>query len=336
MRKRWYPPVRAGLNATRIILPLLGSDDAGTEAIDSGSESNSPATIAAYLLARFSQSRDDINKKIARGDIYASTGEPISRSTPYQPGEWVFLYRDPPADEPTVLALNDIEILYQDEQLLVIDKPHQVSVIPRGRWVTQTALVHLRNTLNLPNLSPLHRLDRPTAGILVFSLNPAERGKYQMLFQNRQVSKEYLAVASKPKDLTQFPLEVSSRIVKERGIPRAQEISGEPNAFTYIEVAATKATKATHATSDTALYRLKPNTGKTHQLRLHMNSLGLPIVGDPFWPVLHPDLLADQTPEIPLQLLAHRLEFTDPLTGERRIFESRRGLAAWSANLAPY
>ena len=315
MRTRWLPPIRDGLNATRIILPPI-------EPNASGAGLKSGLTVANYLRTRFPDDISGVERKLLAGDIYNGAGQPITENTAYQAGDWIFLYRDPPTDEPEVPGLKDIEILYRDSHLLVIDKPHQVSVIPRGRWVTQTALVHLRRTLNLPDLSPLHRLDRPTAGGLVFSLNPSERGRYQTLFQNRMVTKEYLAVANCPTRRSQFPLQVKSHIVKRRGEAQAVEIPGEPNAVTNIELLDTN--------GEAALYRLKPLTGKTHQLRLHMNSLGLPIKADPYWPVMRPDLLADQCPELPLQLLAQRLEFTDPLTTERRVFTSRRRLAAWS------
>jgi len=323
VNSRWRPPVRQGLNATRVILPPISE----TPNTGAGGQYPIPATVAQYLRARFPDDTAGVARKIAQNDVYDGQGNPISEQTAYVAGEWIYLYRDPPTDEPVVPGLSEIEILYRDNHLLVIDKPHQVSVIPRGRWVTQTALVHLRRTLNLPQLSPLHRLDRPTAGVLVFSLNPEERGRYQTLFQTRKVKKEYLAVAGIPQDAGRFPRQVKSRIVKERGVAQAQVVPGEPNAITEIELLDTA--KAV------TLYRLKPLTGKTHQLRLHMNSLGLPILGDPFWPEMRPDLLADQTPELPLQLLAQRIEFTDPLTTQRRVFTSRRQLVAWPTPIEP-
>jgi len=303
---------RNGLNPTRVRLP-----DADAERFETG---------LAYLQARFPDSADRIAQLVSNGEVYADNGEPINAQTPFQPHTHLYLFRDPPTDEPIVEALNDIEILYQDENLLVIDKPHQVSVIPRGRWVTQTALVYLRNKLDMPQLAPVHRLDRPTAGVLVFTTNPEVRGAYQVLFQDRKVHKEYLAVTAAPSSHgfssgSEYPKTVSNRIVKVKGIARAQEFPGETNAETAIELLGVK--------SEVALWRLKPKTGKTHQLRLHMNSIGFPIIGDPFWPEMRAELAGDPDPDPPLQLLAKVIEFIDPITGEQRRFESRRSLNCW-------
>jgi len=303
---------RAGLNPTRVRMP----DDGAW------------ATAAEFLLARFPQHAQRSAELIANGEVYDAAGVPITTQTPYQTNRDLYLFRDPPTDEPPVPALNEIEILYQDNDLLVIDKPHQVSVIPRGRWVTQTALVYLRNNLDLPELSPVHRLDRPTAGVLVFTTRPQVRGAYQTLFQKRKVHKEYLAVTQAPPagselaNANSYPKTISSRIVKQHGVTRAEEVPGEPNAETELHLAGIKDSKA--------LWRLHPKTGKTHQLRLHLNSLGLPILGDPFWPELvPPDSEQALHPDPPLQLLAKVMEFIDPFIGEHRSFESRRALSCW-------
>jgi tRNA pseudouridine32 synthase / 23S rRNA pseudouridine746 synthase len=180
----------------------------------------------------------------------------------------------------------------------------------------ESALVRLRRDLDLPTLSPAHRLDRLTAGVLVFTVDPSVRGAYQTLFAERQVRKVYEAIAPFRPDVD-LPTVVRSRIVKERGVPRAQEVPGPVNAESLIQLVSPG--------PELAGYRLVPSTGRTHQLRLHMHSLGLPIVNDNFYP----DLL-DVDPEdysAPLQLLARSLEFTDPLTGAARRFESRRALA---------
>ena len=304
---------RNGLNPTRVRLPDVEATQVGRE--------TQFETGLAYLQARFPDSADRISELVSNSEVYADNGEPINAQTPFQPHTHLYLFRDPPTDEPIVQALNNIEILYQDENLLVIDKPHQVSVIPRGRWVTQTALVYLRNKLDMPGLAPVHRLDRPTAGVLVFTTNPEVRGAYQMLFQDRKVHKEYLAVTAAPPSGSEYPKTIRNRIVKVKGIARAQEVPGEINAETAIELLGVK--------SEVALWRLKPKTGKTHQLRLHMNSIGFPIIGDPFWPEMRADLAGDPDPDPPLQLLAKVIEFIDPITGEQRRFESRRSLNCW-------
>ncbi|QAY70128.1 pseudouridine synthase [Xylanimonas protaetiae] len=302
-------PVRDGLNPTRLVLP----HDAASVA--------RWGTAVEYLVGRFPDDSERLLEKVAAGEVVTGRGVRVDVDTPYEPRGFLFLYRDPPADEPRVPALDDVAVLHRDENLLVVDKPHLVATMPRGRWVTQTVLVHLRRTLDLPELAPAHRLDRPTAGVLVLTVRARVRGAYQDLFQERRVRKVYEAVAPLPPDGLTFPTTVRSRIVKHRGIAAAQEELGEPNAESLVDLVARDDARGL------GLYRLEPHTGKTHQLRLHLASLGLPILHDPFWPVLLPDAEAD--PARPLQLLSRSLTFTDPFTGEHRTFASRRMLAEW-------
>jgi tRNA pseudouridine32 synthase/23S rRNA pseudouridine746 synthase len=175
--------------------------------------------------------------------------------------------------------------------------------------------------LGLPDLSPMHRLDRITAGVLLFSLRPRERGAYQTMFARREVRKSYLAVAHHDPEL-ELPMTVRSRIIKDRGTPTAYEIPGEPNSETRIQLLQVR--------DGSALYRLDPATGKTHQLRVHMNSLGIPIRNDPFYPRLLD--IGFQDYSRPLQLLAASVEFVDPVTGADRRFDSRRRLDSWNAD----
>lgn len=246
--------------------------------------------------------------KVLAGEVVCADGTVVTASTVLPPDAHVYLYRDLPDEVPVPFA---VPILYRDENLVVVDKPHFLATMPRGGHVAQTALVRLRRSLDLPELSPAHRLDRLTAGVLVFTTRREVRGAYQSLFARGQVTKTYLAQA--PVDARQtFPRTVRSRIVKRRGSLQAVEEPGEPNAETLVERCG-------------PLYRLTPRTGRTHQLRVHMASLGIPITGDP----LYPDVV-DVAPDdfsTPLQLLAHRLEFDDPLTGEARLFLSERTLA---------
>lgn len=303
-------PVRDGLNPTRLVLPH-----------DAAVVSQWP-TALAYLVARFPADRTRLLEKVAAGEIVDQVGQPIDDTTPFQPRGMLYLYRDPPDWEPEVAQLADLRIVHRDENLLVIDKPHFVAVLPRGRWVRQTALVRLRRDLDLPELSPVHRLDRLTAGILVFTVRAAARRDYQLLFERRQVAKEYEAVAELPPVAIDFPTTVRSRIVKERGIAPAQEIPGEPNSSSRIELI--------DVGQDRGRYRLTPKTGKTHQLRLHMASLGMPILHDPFAEFWRSGI-APTANELaqPLQLLARRLAFADPFTGREREFISRRSLSEW-------
>jgi tRNA pseudouridine32 synthase / 23S rRNA pseudouridine746 synthase len=199
---------------------------------------------------------------------------------------------------------------------VVVDKPHFLATMPRGRHVAQTALVRLRRELGLPELSPAHRLDRLTAGVLLFTTRREVRGAYQTLFARGLVRKTYLARAAVDPDLT-LPRVVRNRIAKRRGHLQAVCEPGAPNAETLVELL-----------SPDGLYRLTPRTGRTHQLRVHMASLGLPIIGDP----LYPNVISGAEGEFkdvsdfsaPLRLLAHRIEFEDPLTGLRREFTTER------------
>lgn len=200
-----------------------------------------------------------------------------------------------------------------------MDKPHFLATTPRGSWVTETAVVRLRKELDLPELSPVHRLDRLTAGVLVFTVRREARRAYQMLFDRRLVEKEYEAIAPAAPHLD-FPREVRSRIVKERGVLQAREVDGPVNAVTRIDVTGTAGGRAR--------YRLRPETGRTHQLRVHMNSLGIPILGDNLYPEVYE--VGPQDYSNPLQLLARSLSFHDPITGRPTRFVSRRNLAAWS------
>lgn len=291
-------PVRDGLNPSRIRLPDEG-----------------PATVLEYLTDRFHWDAERVREKVRAGEVVDADGRVVDGRTAFEPGLFVFMYRDP-APEPRVPF--EIDILHRDDELLVVDKPHFLATMPRGLHVVESALVRLRRDLDLPDLSPIHRLDRITAGVLVFSLRPANRGAYQTLFAKREVTKYYEAVAPYRPDV-ELPTTVESRIVKYRGTPTAQQVSGEPNARTRVEMLAVD--------NERALYGLHPATGKVHQLRLHMNSLGLPIVGDNFYPVLLDTDRQDYSD--PLQLLAKSIEFDDPFTGRRRRFDSRRRLAAW-------
>ena len=209
-------PVRDGLNPSRVRLP----------------ESGHWATTLDYLLQRFYSDQDRVREKVAAGEVVDVAGTPIDPQTPFDPDSFVFLYRDPIPERRVPF---EIEILYRDSDLLVIDKPHFLATMPRGFYIVESALVRLRRDLDLPDLSPLHRLDRVTAGVLMFSLRPEQRGAYQQLFAHRKVTKYYEAVAPYRPEID-LPTTVRSRIVKERGTPTADEVPGEPNSMTTIEL----------------------------------------------------------------------------------------------------
>ncbi|AZG47343.1 tRNA pseudouridine synthase C [Gordonia insulae] len=229
----------------------------------------------------------------------------------------MYLYRDLP-DEPPIPF--DLPILHADEHIVVVDKPHFLATMPRGRHVTQTALVRLRRELGTDLVSPAHRLDRLTAGVLLFTLRPEVRAAYQSLFADRLAVKEYRALAPVRTDLS-TTTRVADRIEKTAGDLRACVVDGEVNAISDITLA--------EETDRGGIYHLRPHTGRTHQLRMHMASLGVGIVGDPLYPDVRPDLA--ERPDRgdfsrPLRLIAHSLAFDDPLTGEPRRFMSGRSV----------
>ncbi|ORA31713.1 pseudouridine synthase [Mycobacterium aquaticum] len=254
------------------------------------------------------QSRFGIGAKVLAGEVVCADGAIVDATTTLPAGAHVYFYRDLPDEIPVPF---DIPVLHRDDDIVVVDKPHFLATMPRGGHVAQTALVRLRRELNLPELSPAHRLDRLTAGVLLLTTRRELRGRYQTLFARGAVRKTYVARALGTPN-TALPTVLRSRIIKERGRLQAFEEPGEPNAETLVE-----------AFGD-GLYRLTPHTGRTHQLRVHMTSLGVPILGDP----LYPNVL-DVAPDdfsAPLQLLAQRLEFEDPVTGRTREFISGRAL----------
>ncbi|WP_042387731.1 pseudouridine synthase [Streptacidiphilus melanogenes] len=300
-------PQRQGIDPVRLRLPVEGAWP----------------TVRAYLADRLpAVPASHFDAMLAAGEIHAEDG-PLAPDTAYRPGAWLWFHRELAPETPVPFAL---EVLHRDERILVVDKPHFLATTPRGSHVTETALARLRHELDLPELSPAHRLDRLTAGLALFVIRPVHRGVYQRLFADRLVHKEYLAVAPHRAELT-LPTTVRSHIVKERGIIAAHELpDAEPNAESRIEL-------LEHA-GGLGRYRLLPATGRTHQLRLHMSGLGLAILNDPVYPVVLPERAPDDFSD-PLQLLASVLAFTDPVTGEPLEFTSRRTLAAWPPPAPP-
>ncbi|MBP2453746.1 pseudouridine synthase [Mycolicibacterium lutetiense] len=252
------------------------------------------------------QERFGIGAKVLAGEVVLPDGRVVDAATALPPGAHVYFYRDLP-DE--VAVPFDIPVLHRDENILVVDKPHFLATTPRGGHVAQTALVRLRRDLDLPELSPAHRLDRLTAGVLLFTVRREVRGRYQRLFAEGGTRKTYLARAGGTATV-RLPATLRSRIIKHRGQLQAFTEPGEVNAETVVEELGE------------GIYRLSPRTGRTHQLRVHMASIGLPIIGDSLYPTVI-DVAPDDFDD-PLQLLAHRLEFTDPITGEDREFVSAR------------
>ncbi|MFD7624750.1 pseudouridine synthase [Streptomyces sp. NPDC059851] len=279
--------------------------------------------LGSYLTERYAGTRgaESMARLLHGGRILGPGGRVLRAQDPYEPGAYLWFHRDMDPEPPVPFP---IRVVYRDAHLLVVDKPHFLATTPRGSHIVQTALARLRSELDLPELSPAHRLDRLTAGLVMFSIRPEDRGAYQGLFQERRVDKEYEAVAVHD-PAVELPRTVRSRIEKVRGIIGASEVPGaEPNAETSLGLLDTA--------GGLGRYRLVPHTGRTHQLRVHMNGLGLPILGDPVYPVV-----TDPAPDDfrrPLQLLARTLAFTDPVTGVAHRFESGLELLAWKDRTA--
>lgn len=251
------------------------------------------------------------------GHVLDASNQPLALDAPHREAMAVRYFREVEDEAPMPAGER---ILHADEHIVVADKPHFLPVTPAGRFVRETLLARLQATLGNPDLVPLHRIDRGTAGLVLFSASPSSRAAYQSLFPRRRIHKIYEAIAPALPDLT-FPIRRTSRIVAGEPFFRMREVDGEANAITHVEVLA-----GTDSTRQQGCwhYRLTPDTGRKHQLRVHMATLGAPILNDPFYPLLRG--AAEDDPSSPLQLLARGLAFDDPLTGERREFASERVL----------
>ena len=269
--------------------------------------------VIDFLCHHFKEiQRDSWAQRMKSSEVVSEDGDVFTPQSPFRPNTHLFYYRQLEDEAPIPFRE---EILYQDENIIVADKPHFLPTVPAGRFLFQTLLVRLQESLGSETLVPMHRLDRETAGVVAFCKTPANRGAYQTLFARGEVGKRYQAIAPPLKDL-EFPLLHRSRIETGEPFFRMREVEGKANSETKIEVIA----KA----KDHWLYSLQPKTGKKHQLRLHLNSLGAGILNDPLYPHLQDDKGTDYSR--PLQLLAKSLSFTDPLSGVKHCFTSRREL----------
>lgn len=267
-------------------------------------------TVLDCLCAHFRAiSREQWLDRIARGRVLDAGGAPISPFLAYKEGLRIHYFREVPNETPIPVQE---AILYADEHLVVADKPHFLPVTPAGEYVEQTLLRRLIRTLDNPHLVPLHRIDRHTAGLVLFSANPDSRSAYQSLFPTRKIEKRYEAIARALPDL-ELPRVHKSRLVEGEPFFRMREGEGVSNTETLVDVC--------EKNGDLWRYALYPVTGKKHQLRVHMAALGAGICNDPFYPEVLNDALDDYAN--PLKLLAQSLRFADPLTGQERFFESR-------------
>ncbi|MFT5137175.1 MAG: tRNA pseudouridine32 synthase/23S rRNA pseudouridine746 synthase [Oceanicoccus sp.] len=307
-------PMRHGVSASRVWLPKVGDCKNGSEKYADWE------TILDFLLDRFPFISDDIFKqRMSRGQVVSQTGEAISPVTPYQAEIHVFYYREIPY-EPKIPFRETI--LFKDDHIIVVDKPHFIPVTPTGRFVRECLLSRLKHHYQNEDISPIHRLDRETAGVILYSCNVKARGAYQSLFEKRLVKKTYEAIA--PIVERNFPYTRRSHIMSS-GNPffiMREEKDAQVNAETRMNIIETK--------GNLARYELEPVTGRQHQLRVHMMSIGCPIINDSFYPKLLPNKGEDYSN--PLQLLAKSIQFIDPFTAEQRIFKSERLLHGMSSH----
>lgn len=254
--------------------------------------------------------------RFAQGLVLNDEGEALKASGAYLPNTHLIYFRRL-AREPEIPF--EEEIVFQDDHILVADKPHFLPVTPSGLYLHQTLLSRLKKKTGIQTLSPIHRIDRDTAGLVIFSIKPGERAQYQNLFRDRLVQKVYEAIAPYSEDLiARLPITYQSRIEESEHFLQMQEVEGEPNTDTLIELL--------EASKPWAKYKLTPGSGKKHQLRCHLNALGMPIRNDQIYPILTPYQEYDLDFSKPLQLLAKEISFLDPITGNARSFMSKKVL----------
>lgn len=279
--------------------------------------------VLAFLTERLpALSQAQWQQRLQQGEVLDEAGQAVAAHAPCPSGQrlhyWRWHEHEPELPEAET-------IVFQDDWLVVADKPHFMPVTPAGRFARQSLLARLRHRLGLPELSPLHRIDRDTAGLVVLAVQAHTRGAYQALFRDQAVHKVYEAVAPTPRPQQAFPHEHRSRLEPDaQRFFISREVPGAPNSHSRIECLRL-------LDRGMALYRLQPITGQRHQLRLHMAALGLPILGDAFYPAVRHAPGVDDW-QRPLQLLARRIAWHDPITGQARDFESSRQLAAASGH----
>ena len=269
---------------------------------------------ATAQLADGEQPSVDVDGFLSEGRFVWDDGTPVRADDAYRAHRFVFFHRDL-REEPVVPG--DLVVLHQDERIVVVDKPSFLSSIPRGSHVVQSVVVRARAELGMPELSPAHRLDRVTSGVLLLTTQRQWRAAYQGIFEDRTTRKTYRALAAY--DMArEEPTVIRNHITKPTGQWQAAVVPDAPvNAETLVEL-------ESRVGNELAIYRLTPRTGRTHQLRLHLHGLGIPIVGDPLYPTVTVTDVDDFS--TPLQLLASELAFVDPVDGSARHFTARRTL----------
>ncbi len=272
-----------------------------------------------FLAERFDTiPRAEIEARMLRGDVLDAAGKFVLPGRSYQPHAKLYYYR---AIETETRIPFDEVVRFEDDYIVVVDKPHFLPVTPGGRYLQETLLVRLKRKLGLDTLAPMHRIDRETAGLVLFTKQPHTRGMYQGLFSQREVIKRYQAIAPLGVDLP-LPMTYRSRLVGADHFMRMRETEGEPNAETRIELI--------EVCGEFGRYRLLPVTGKRHQLRVQMAALGIPILNDKIYPEhLTKAQIEEDDFSKPLRLLAEFIALRDPVTGRHRQFETGMQLPAF-------
>ena len=290
----FVPPMIRGVTASKLFLPALQP---------------APQRLYDYLCQQFSHiSAQEWQQRFQDQLIYAADGTILSLDSAYLANQHIYYYR---------FLAHEIHvpfqhhILYETDDLYIVDKPHFLTMSPTGQYVQETLLVRLKNQTGNADLTPIHRLDRETAGLVLFSKRPETRGIYQQMFAHREVKKTYHAIAAYHSSL-EFPRTVCLRMDKGQPFYTMKIVEGEPNSETQIDIL--------EHNSQWAKYQLKPETGKQHQLRVHLNHLGITIKNDPLYPIVQHK--SDDDFSNPLQLLAKRIQFIDPVTNKPMDFSS--------------
>lgn len=299
MINHFKPPMRNGVSASQVFIQ-------NDYAVD---------TLFAYLCLKFPHiSTQEWKQRFDDGLIYHQNGQILTIDNLYQPLIYQKIYYYRALAQETIVPFEH-QIIYENEHIVVVDKPHFLTIAPTGRYVQQTLLVRLKQQLNIEQLTPIHRLDRETAGLILFCKQEQYRADYQQLFAQHRVYKQYHAIAPYRADLN-FPLTLKLNLQKGNPFYTMQVEYGEANSETEIRLV--------EHNQHWAKYHLIPKTGKQHQLRVHLNYLGIPILHDAFYPTVQHK--ADDDFSQPLQLLAKHLKFTDPISGKLYQFTSQRDL----------
>lgn len=293
---------KSGISPSKVFLP---QDDLNHQ------------TVLDFLIHQFpAVSKDEWISRMKDGLVFDADRTTLDVSSPYQSNSFIYYFKRVQSEERIPFKE---KIIYQDDHLLIADKPHFLPVTPGGHYLEETLLVRLKRFTGIDTLSPIHRIDRETAGLVAFAKLPEDRNAYQALFRDRAVKKVYEAIAPYKEDLVnRFPIHYQSRIEESDVFIQMHEVSGEPNSESTIDLI--------EVSGSWAKYQLLLGTGKKHQLRLHMSALGLPIKHDQIYPDLQPHVVVGKDFTQPLQLLAKELSFIDPITSLNHSFLTQQAL----------